>query len=205
MVLALEGGVCAGKTLVGSRVSSKTGWPLIPEYVEWLQRSGQMLPAGSQLTRLRGYLEAERSRTAMLTGVRPPWILDRSFLTVVAFEFACRQTRREHELTAAVREIDIRHTVTPTCIVYLDCDDTLRAKRLASRQGDAPLPLAEPAFNRALRDFFHEISRFVPIHFVDTSDGDVDTLATSVLRHVAASPDAEEVDLVGGLRTLYDR
>lgn len=168
-VIAFEGGICSGKSTI-VRILDEAGIGVrVPEYLDFARPP--------DIHRIANYRPRERSRFFLtLDGSRSPphdasrtLLLDRSFLTIFAFEYACARTRRNRKDMSVIHNINRLPLIIPQSIFFLNVRYTERRRRCAVRD-TAVLPfLLHERFNQAIAEFFEELRPAVDLHVVSTT------------------------------------
>lgn len=156
MIIALEGGICSGKTTLAKQLE-KIGFFNVPEYMDIItpQEQKELDALISQnKSALSFFLKMEKRRKELYETqyLQKDTVLDRSYLTLFAHEFA-----KNHQHFALSELIPKERVITPDLIIFLDVDDQLRKQRSINR-GDIDMPamFLNPEFNRDLKTFFLE-------------------------------------------------
>lgn len=165
MIIALEGGICSGKTTL-AKGFERQGFILIPEYMDIIKPEEEKkinnLSARHQ-SAINVFLDIEKRRKEKYQSYfnKKNVILDRSYLTLFAYEYAIGR--------------DIKHTntqdvITPDLIIFLDINDELRKQRSNDRQDiDMPEIFLNHDFNKKLKYFFLK-QNHVPCIFLNTEN-----------------------------------
>lgn len=155
MIIALEGGICSGKTTLAKQLE-KRGFFYIPEYMEVIipQEQKELDNLISQgKSALPFFLKMEKRRKDLydLQSLRRDSVLDRSYLTLFAYEFA--KNNKCPTLDLALKE----NVIIPDLIIFLDVADKIRKQRSFERRDiDMPEIFLNSEFNRRLKTFFLE-------------------------------------------------
>lgn len=175
MIIALEGGICSGKTTLAKEFE-RQGFYLVPEYMDIIQpceenRINDL--ASSNHSAINIFLEIEKRRKEIYlenySGKNA--ILDRSYLTLFAYEYAIGRNISSMQFPNLSQNI-----VTPDLIVFLDVNDELRAKRSRDRcDKDMPEIFLNSNFNKRLKQFFLRQNQ-VPCLFLNTENLDSFTM-----------------------------
>ena len=169
MIIALEGGICSGKTTLAKEFA-RQGFYLIPEYMDIIQpyeeeRINDL--ASSNKSAINVFLEIEKRRKEIYLKNYSDKnaILDRSYLTLFAYEYAIGRDISNMQFPNLVQNV-----ITPDLVVFLDVNDKLRAKRSYDRcDEDMPEIFLNHNFNRRLKLFFLRQNQ-VPSVFLNTEN-----------------------------------
>ena len=158
--LAIEGLVCSGKSTLCSSLAATYSLSLVKEYMDFLPAEHpagkQVLPADQRVA-LFTSLEASRLKSIPRN---TNTILDRSFLSLIAFEYAIANTGQPSSLATY---LDSSHLfLVPTQTFFLDVSASEQTYR-AKRRGTSVLPLLlSSSFNAAVREFFGKLAVLCP-------------------------------------------
>lgn len=169
MIIALEGGICSGKTTLAKEFA-RQGFYLIPEYMDIIQpyekeRINDL--ASSNQSAINVFLEIEKRRKEIYLKNYSDKnaILDRSYLTLFAYEYAIGRDISNMQFPNLAQNV-----ITPDLVVFLDVNDKLRAKRSYDRcDEDMPEIFLNHNFNRRLKQFFLRQNQ-VPCVFLNTEN-----------------------------------
>jgi thymidylate kinase len=189
---ALEGIVHAGKTsLLRALESSDANIGIVQEYTEHTLTEFPPPPTSTrQVTdAMRFFLALERARIAALQP-SDVVVLDRSILSVLAYQFAIAKACSKPEYySAALIEFERQPWTWPDVCVYLQITDQLLSNRHASDSSSYHPMLVDPVFNQHLRAFYEtELpSRWAAVELLSL-DGTVSTqlLCEQMLLHIRA-------------------
>lgn len=193
--VALEGGVGAGKTSVAATLEAKYKFKHIKEYMSMADgRSGSSLAALKPINRVKFFFEIERRRchyASQLLG-KYPLALDRSFFTILAFEYAQLKMGKPAIRVDELRSLsgDFRFLI-PSVIYFLDVSSPTRIIRLASRENPTRGDLVTTGFNLKIREFFDRLSRNFEVAWIDTELLD----SLSVAQHIADYVSSNQEDI----------
>lgn len=169
MIIALEGGICSGKTTLAKEFE-RQGFYLIPEYMDIIHPSEEERIndfASSNQSAINVFLEIEKRRKAIYLKNYSDKnaILDRSYLTLFAYEYAIGRDISNMQFPNLVQNV-----ITPDLIVFLNVNDKLRAKRSYDRcDEDMPEIFLNHNFNRRLKQFFLRQNQ-IPCVFLNTEN-----------------------------------
>lgn len=159
--VALDGGVCAGKTTVRDALRQRLNLQPIQEFMEVLTAEEARVAFDPESRKtIDLFVEAEVRR-------RPPKIdaavcLDRSFLTLAAYRYAAYQMGLldRDEVEYSGRRILEVSWLCPSAFIFLDVPEDLRRERSAKRDvgKNMPFPLLDPEFNDLFTRFFREMA-----------------------------------------------
>lgn len=154
MIIALEGGICGGKTSLAKELT-KYSYLMVPEYMDFItpaeqQQLDNLHNAGENALGL--LLKIEKRRKDTYLNKSSNIVLDRSFLTLFAYEYAmngddCSRFLADKKIMSQV--------IQPDLVVYLDVNGDTRRQRCYDR-GDFDMPefYLDEKFNNKNKDFF---------------------------------------------------
>ena len=157
MIIALEGGICSGKTTLAKQLE-KRGFFNVPEYMDIItpQEQQELDTLISQdKSALPFFLKMEKRRKELYgsQSLQRDSVLDRSYLTLFAYEFAKNNTYPALDLASK------ENVIIPDLIIFLDVNDQLRKQRSQERKDvDMPEIFLNSEFNQRLKTFFLEKS-----------------------------------------------
>ncbi len=156
MILALEGGICSGKTTLAKELS-KHSFLMVPEYMDFITKEEQLeldYLQKSKQSALPLLLNIEKRRQKEFLDKSVNLVLDRSYLTLLAFEYAknnddCHNLLKNKDL--------LKEVINPDIIIFLDIDTQTRKDRCYDR-GDFDMPsfYLDEKFNQKNKEFFQE-------------------------------------------------
>ncbi len=187
MIVALEGGVCAGKSTVANLLETQGVGRHVQEYAAQIPYSAQRTIFELEpVARAAGFLLSDSGRLNEIPQAELK-ILDRSCLTVFAFEYACiRLGMNELELPL-LDLVETYAVIVPNCVIFLDITDNVREKRLAVR-GKRFIPiLADRTFNKYFKEFFEAMHNYLDVVFVGTNAQSA-LEVTEICKKVLSSP-----------------
>jgi|GEM_PF-1778132 len=173
MYLALEGGVCSGKSTLSYLLSRQKHIGRVPEYFELITEQQQdELLALDQQSQLQFLLQLERERCSThFMGIRPR-VADRSILTMIATQYALYHTGNDHALNELFIIQQDAHLI-PNIIVFLDIPHEERIARWCVRDPHAKRHFfTDESFNHWFKIFFEVLSGVVPVYFTTTYQTD---------------------------------
>lgn len=176
MIIAIEGGMGSGKSTMGELLATVLDDALFfGEAMDYLSTEDRMeLFSVTGTSRAIDILyKGENFRKQKILEIAPnestTIILDRSYLTFVAFEFA---RKNQEEFKYALRAKETMSPIIPDIILFFSTEHEERIERLRKRDGDrnsGPMSfLLAPEFNASLENYFKLISPIQTI-FIDTS------------------------------------
>lgn len=174
--LAIEGGVGAGKSSTSAELQSRHGFYHLKEYMSFAANNAGTFLAGLEPdARFRYFLGIENTRVndALKDAGDRPLVVDRCYLSILAFEFAQRRLGK-----AAISADGIRKLLADTCynilipdvIVFVDISEHTRMHRVNQRAKVVRGDLVSPEFNNSVRSFFGRISSCLEVKWLN---GDV--------------------------------
>lgn len=179
--IAIEGGVCAGKTTTINSISQTTNYHILYEYAQMLdpdhEAKNKILPAEK---RLDLFLYLENQRIQLARDMYFPIIGDRCFFSLIAYEFALSRlgsTTNMPKLMYSAR----RQIMLPNVIVFFDISEDLRRSRWLTRGKDLSSVFVNTNFNNSIRDCFYSLSETTKILFIDADTLTIDDMVRQVL------------------------
>lgn len=171
--ITLEGGVAAGKSTVCSLLQKNHGFIHIPEYMDLaLDPPASMLSKREPIDRFRFFLGIERLRSdrAMLHVTTKKIALDRSFFTLLAFEYAQKKMGKSSISINSLTKLEKEglQIIIPRMIMFLDVSDQERLRRVSQRGEPILNDLVSPTFNCHLKNFFKELSGAMETIWIDS-------------------------------------
>ena len=186
MIIALEGGICSGKTTLAKQLEIK-GFFSVPEYMDIItpQEQKELDTLISQdKSALPFFLRMEKRRKELYGAqcLQKDSVLDRSYLTLFAYEFA-----KNNQYSALSELVQKENVIIPDLIIFLDVNDQVRRQRCINR-GDIDMPkiFLNSEFNRNLKKFFLEKSSEKCI-FVNSENLESEQMA-SILQDIKIKP-----------------
>jgi thymidylate kinase len=179
VVIALEGGVCSGKSSA-SRIAHESGAAvLFPDYMDTIPENRyEAISKLGPIERTAIFLELDQRRLASIEAAKPSQILlDRCVLTIFAFEYACVATGRNARHAGLVELAERYSLAYPDKVIFLDVSDAVRATRESARRSHVLPIFLEPNFNSSIREFFTKAAEFVPVRFVNSEANSADQIA----------------------------
>jgi thymidylate kinase len=198
--LAIDGGICAGKTTLRDKLCEEFAYVGIPEYSRYLTSlETELLYTNVERGQfIDAFVRAEGDRYSAFLFSPKAVCLDRSFLTLVAHRFASYRIKliTKSELKYAADVISNSNWIFPDVFIYLKVDDEIRRHRRETRDGETPMPypLNDDSFNTAFELFFLELARMDLVSLHDNrGDKGIKELATEVVRaHHQREPTSPE-------------
>ena len=188
IVVALEGGVCSGKSSV-CRLLERDGIAAqCRDYMDMItDRNAEEISELPPLERAAIFLDLDSHRLSLVAQSSLPLVLDRCALTVFAFEFACVRANYNSAEPRLTELVSTYKLVQPDAITFLDVSDALRNKREESRQNRVLPRLVDPQFNAAIREFFQKTATLVPTQFLNSGQNSPEEIAQKVEEQIALS------------------
>lgn len=180
MIIALEGGIYAGKSSVAKELKKDLHFEVIPELMDTLTKKQKSSILNlNENERFSRFLVFERYRKKKLSNSpNSNLILDRSFLTLFAFEVA---RGRHHNLMELFHKHH-KNLIIPDKIYFLDVSDIERMRRIGSDKDRLISCLYSPKFNQKVKSFFQTQS-FVPnIEFINTTKLSIEDVKLNILQ-----------------------
>lgn len=168
--LALEGGVCAGKSTIARKLAESGIGALCHEYMDLVDESqAARIASLPPLDRVAFFLNLDIKRIDLKPdgSFHSRLILDRSFYTLFAFEYACARQGLNDNNLAAVDLLDHYTVVLPSQTIFLDVSHETRLSRHEKRDTPVLDIFLEREFNDSIKLFFINLSRRLPIYFID--------------------------------------
>lgn len=164
--VGLEGGVAAGKSSAGNAMRTY-GYVYAKEYMSYLDpRLHEKITEWPQSLRLQLFADIEAIRVSDFTYTEY-LVLDRTFLTIFAHDFALQWTGVELDIEA-YSTLDPFNMFWPDKIVFFDIDNHIRRQRLQFRPPLRASYLADPNFNFGLKVFFQRMQHVMSVQWLDT-------------------------------------
>ncbi len=171
MIIALEGGICSGKTTLAKEFE-RQGFYLVPEYMDIIQpceenRINDLVSSNQSAINVFLEIEKRRKEIYLENCSDKNAILDRSYLTLFAYEYAIGRNISNMEFPDLYQNV-----ITPNLIVFLDVNDEQRIKRSHDRcDENMPEIFLNHNFNKRLKQFFLKQNQ-VPCVFLNTENLD---------------------------------
>jgi thymidylate kinase len=185
VVVALEGGVCAGKSSVAARFGSEAAYQIIDDYTSFIDdfeySQAEQLPAAY---RYRFFLRLDEARRARTICGPTNVVVDRSVFTILAYEYALWRLGRISELQH-INQISNFYTLLPNSVVFLEVSDDERRRRAALRTTKISPILLDDKFNALIREFFKKFSKFYDLPIIDTTDLGISDVYAICRNHMA--------------------
>lgn len=170
MIIALEGGVCSGKTTLCRRLQ-ETGFIHVNEHMTFLTSADWETFRQTDPTRRIDFLltveEKRQALMARLLDMGRNIVLDRTFLSLYAFEYAKGRFEKAAEFKEKQKQF-----LNPDLILFLSVDEQTRRRRSAQR-GDSFTAesdfFLQDSFNNGLKTFFKENQSDFHVRFLDSS------------------------------------
>lgn len=145
------------------------GYVYEKDYMAYLDpQLHKVIDTWPQAFRLRFFADIDSVRKTNLSSVRSA-VLDRTFLTIFAHDFA-RKTMGVQVDVDGYEQVDPDNILWPNKVVFLSVDEKVRASRLLTRRNAGDSYFAEPAFNSAIRQFFHLMEEVISMQWVDSTE-----------------------------------
>ncbi len=171
MIIALEGGICSGKTTLAKEFERQDFY-LIPEYMDIIHpyeedRINDLVSSNQSAINVFLEIEKRRKEIYLENCSDKNAILDRSYLTLFAYEYAIGRNISNMEFPDLYQNV-----ITPNLIVFLDVNDEQRIKRSHDRcDENMPEIFLNHNFNKRLKQFFLKQNQ-VPCVFLNTENLD---------------------------------
>lgn len=157
-IIALEGGMGSGKSTIGKKLQ-ENGYYYFPEAISFLSKKecDSLWGLAGTDKAMDLLLEAENRRTLEIQKLPndSKIILDRSYYTFLAFEYASKNEERFKRYLEIFPKLKM--VVKPSLIIFIDIDYQNRIKRLRERgeieTKDKSIMFQEE-FNERLKKFF---------------------------------------------------
>lgn len=180
-VIGLEGGICAGKTTLGRSLSTALGLPYVPEYMDLLTASEiAHLQSLDYRASFHFFLLLNRRRDnlyALPGGV----ILDRTFLTLLSFNYAMMRLGHISDFSDINQALAHESFCWPTIVLFLRVSETERQRRFHATRLSIPFPFLDSGFNDHLNAFFTTLSETLSgFHLISTDNLGVAHLVADV-------------------------
>lgn len=171
MIIALEGGICSGKTTLAKEFERQDFY-LIPEYMDIIHpyeedRINDLVSSNQSAINVFLEIEKRRKEIYLENCSDKNAILDRSYLTLFAYEYAIGRNISNMEFPDLHQNV-----IAPDLVVFLNVNDELRIKRSHDRcDKDMPEIFLNHNFNKRLKRFFLKQNQ-VPCVFLNTENLD---------------------------------
>ena len=171
MIIALEGGICSGKTTLAKEFERQDFY-LIPEYMDIIHpyeedRINDLVSSNQSAINVFLEIEKRRKEIYLENCSDKNAILDRSYLTLFAYEYAIGRNISNMEFPDLYQNV-----ITPNLIVFLDVNDEQRIKRSHDRcDENMPEIFLNHNFNKRLKQFFLKQNQ-IPCVFLNTENLD---------------------------------
>ena len=169
--VALEGGICAGKSTARDWLREHRSMSPVPEFMEVVsgEEAGRVFAPGSRRS-IDLFVEAERRRGEHVRG-DGPFCLDRSFLPLAACRYAVIRVGLfdAEDLAYSAQVILATSWLCPEKFVFLDVTDELRQQRAKARENEdnIPFPLLDASFNFHFTSYFRKLEDAEYVSFID--------------------------------------
>ena len=173
LIIAVEGGMAAGKTTLCEYASKTNGIGYVREYMDFINDpdSFYKLPKEQRLEKLFE-IESKDRKKQFNTLMHDPRInvilLDRSFLTLLAHEYATGNTSALN--APALNKSQI---ITPDMVIYIEADKSVRKKRHQERRGAGNAInnlLFQDAYDKKFLEFITQKNKSFPVYVVQNTN-----------------------------------
>jgi hypothetical protein len=161
--------VCSGKTTVASQLKQITKAEILPDYMAVLSRSELTRIARMSYDRRFVYflLKDTSCRCASERPLGPLWILDRTQITLLAFNYAILKMGVPINLKITRAAIE-RYLTLPDLVYLLEATPVTRITRMTARQQPHIFPFTCADFNENITSFHSQLAALRGFTKIDT-------------------------------------
>lgn len=186
--IALEGGVCSGKSTVATILKNKINAQIIPEYMSLLtNEQTELLRILSDEERFSFFIKLDFERNKLIQNNLENIIFDRSFFTLFSYQFALKKLGLINSCNYISRYLYHHEFIHPELIIFFDVNDKVRENRLAARGNDTDRFFLRDDFNKNIRTFFERASTIIRTNFIDTNSISAVDVATLITQNLVAT------------------
>jgi thymidylate kinase len=194
-LVAIEGGMCAGKTTISDSLGVRFGLLRLPEYFEMVSEEERAaLESMTPIQRFEFFLGIDRKRSRLIKMTDGVQVADRCVFSMLATEFALWRLGIIADIDHALSRLEDSVASWPCRIVFLDVSDAEREMRYRRRPhaGYAHLFL-RPDFNRYFKHFFELLPFPGIVFYVRNEARDISSTVEEV-KDLATTPSVKRVD-----------
>lgn len=185
--IALEGGICSGKSTVATILKNTINAQIIPEYMSLLtDEQTELLMVLSDEERFSFFINLDFERNKLVQNNLENTIFDRSFFTLFAYQFALKNLGLINSCNYISRYLYHHDFIHPELIIFFDVDHKVRENRLATRGNDTDRFFLRDDFNKNIRTFFERASAIIITNFIDTNSISAVDVATLITQNLVA-------------------
>ena len=204
--MALEGGVCCGKTTTADLLKNADDISLLKEYMDVLPASHNahkvLMPFEE---RFPLFLSLEKDRW-----INPPFskngtVADRCIFTILAFEYAASSIGIASEVLSFASSAELKIKI-PDVVICLNISETLRLKRWAKRGFPLDSLLVDRTFNVKLYEYYERVQRATRIHHIwadHLGEPEIIRIAKQVFYGIPADGQVKEMSLAEIIKKTY--
>jgi thymidylate kinase len=187
-LVALEGGVCAGKSAIARCFGHSNSTQVIDDYTSFIDRYEYSYAEGlPPLYRFRFFLRLDEARRARIDYPRPKdVVLDRSIFTILAYEYALKETGRISDLSH-IAHLSHFLPLLPTNVIFLGVSSAERMRRATLRSIPIAPILLDEHFNLCVERFFERLHSSWRVPIINTTGVPILDIYDRCRRHLANS------------------
>lgn len=205
LVVAFEGNVCAGKSTISNALTKMLSCDRYCDYMDSLPfdhpAKSSLLPAEQ---RLKVFLALESNRLdSWLKRSRPCVLLDRSVLSIIAFEYAMRHLGKTTAMLDRANDLT-PESIVPEVAIWLKSDIATAKRRWRMREGvSSPIYINE-RFGSAIDTFYRIASKHILTYELDTERYAADVLVDTIRETlISTRPEANPHALSNLIREAF--
>lgn len=211
--IGFEGGICSGKSTISSRFfSCLTPSIKLPDYFELTSKEEETLVTNlNDKDRFYFFLGLDNRRNKILQSSEVEGnkiLLDRTFLTILATEYAfLKMGRIKIDPNYILECIENCIFWTPDIIFFLDVAFEERLMRYNKRGTDAYEPLISEQFYTHFNSFFYKIKNYFNFYFIDTTHSTPEEVFQLCAQAILENKDFGKpsiIDLFDELKIIYN-
>lgn len=179
--MAMEGGVCAGKTTLSNRIAELRSLLHVPEYYDIISPHDKAhLATSTPRERLAYFVALDTKRSETFKIKEQPVVADRSILSIVATEYALNKMNSDHSLTD-ILSLNVSRFAVPSTVIFLKIPPEERALRWARRSPTgSKMFFIDPTFNLFFEEFFHRSAHLCNVHFINNYHVSIDDVVSTI-------------------------
>ncbi len=188
-IIAIEGAVCGGKTVLSRGLTANLSAVRLPEYMELLPLEhlahGQILPPRQ---RFELFLSLDKYRLSNCQGCAL-YIFDRSILSIIAFEYSLQMMGHEVlELAGLLEYSKEAQSYVPDLVVTLNVEPSVQAQRWAARGNPMDSIFISPVFNQYFLSALLRMAALFGSYWIHATSLHPDNAARLIADSIAAIP-----------------
>ncbi len=186
--VAIEGGMCAGKTTVSKALQKRFGFLRLSEYFEMLSQDERLtLESMSSAQRFDFFVGVDRKRTSLMKTNRVVHVADRCIFSILGTDYALWMIGIIPDIKHVVSQLERTVESWPGTIIFLDVNDVTREARHSRRpQPGYAHQFLRRDFNRYFKHFFELLPFSDHVHYV-LNEGDVLSTVKQTAKIVSTS------------------